>query len=819
MNSKKDRELLSPFKIAVVILIEKYGSLKPKFWESESDNLFMFSGRSPNLPPKERKATCMLIANLIQGSDMTLSDLVNLVESSNISSIHCTAFLTGLQDLYRNGVEALLTLFDSVEKYCAQDQPRSETYPCLWTSLVGLHLRQLNLLFRRLGFSNVISLYKKYITYFEICYKNRPSMLEDDSHITSKGNKMSRPDVDTNTNDIDMEETSMNIELDSVCDSALLKEDESLKLSGFEEDKSKKINLFEPSASEEGRNTRSIVTVAALKTRQQAEIFIQDQLYLLLQHDRKAMLPAQLQQTLSSILKNCPDLGKGHFLSYLNFLRVREHIGAVHSLIRAYDSKLMHKELNRGGEDITRTFRYSALNMAALQAQFGHKELGLVSLEEAIKLAQECNDQILLQYALAWLYCLSDSQTLTLMKRSRERSCELDLSYLSWHSLLNYTIELAKSKMKPSNVLKRLLEPLSQTNHSRLYLEGGLGGQSALWSVQAGLWSIWGNIHLTAVCSQLVLHMTSQLTTSLFAPSNASPTCAALCNLAIILANLGEFSLSSEVLHHTQNQFPSPWEYSRLWMFAQCYITFYESLHQGLWSQAKAFVINMAAINPTYSKILEIELLIAKGAFSQALILTTDLRNNDLQLMEDKNGQGIDPEISVKALLLEAEAQAGGNNLGAALETVVNAILLAEEYSMAYLIALGRLHLSCIQLHLGIVRESKISLENGLDVILAGGAIYDQGRAKLLQAKIEVCSAVQSYNSENLTKAATMLEEAQKFFATVKAFQREKEVVYLKARVYHSCGKMAERNHSALEFRQLEQRHPSQPLVVNSCVF
>ncbi|KAB7494679.1 hypothetical protein Anas_02693 [Armadillidium nasatum] len=99
MNSKKDRELLSPFKIAVVILIEKYGSLKPKFWESESDNLFMFSGRSPNLPPKERKATCMLIANLIQGSDMTLSDLVNLVESSNISSILCTAFLSGLQDV------------------------------------------------------------------------------------------------------------------------------------------------------------------------------------------------------------------------------------------------------------------------------------------------------------------------------------------------------------------------------------------------------------------------------------------------------------------------------------------------------------------------------------------------------------------------------------------------------------------------------------------------------------------------------------------------------------------------------------------------
>ena len=31
-------------------------------------------------------------------------------------------------------------------------------------------------------------------------------------------------------------------------------------------------------------------------------------------------------------------------------------------------------------------------------------------LEEAIRLAQESNDHVCLQYALAWLYCLAPSQ-------------------------------------------------------------------------------------------------------------------------------------------------------------------------------------------------------------------------------------------------------------------------------------------------------------------------------------------------------------------------------------------------------------------------
>lgn len=53
-------------------------------------------------------------------------------------------------------------------------------------------------------------------------------------------------------------------------------------------------------------------------------------------------------------------------------MRVKEFSGAVHSLLRTYDGHLMQRDAGRM-EDQGRGFRYAALNLAALHAQFGHK--------------------------------------------------------------------------------------------------------------------------------------------------------------------------------------------------------------------------------------------------------------------------------------------------------------------------------------------------------------------------------------------------------------------------------------------------------------
>lgn len=90
----------------------------------------------------------------------------------------------------------------------------------------------------------------------------------------------------------------------------------------------------------------------------------------------------------------------------------------------------------------------------------------------------------------------------------------------------------------------------------------------------------------------------------------------------------------------------------------------------------------------------------ARGEFSQALGITTQLT----QLEAGSEGNfgsasegSVEPEILVKALLTETEALAGGNNLGGALSTLVKAVNLARSFHMAYLAALGQLHMACVQ--------------------------------------------------------------------------------------------------------------------------
>lgn len=93
-------------------------------------------------------------------------------------------------------------------------------------------------------------------------------------------------------------------------------------------------------------------------------------------------------------------------MSYLNCLRVNEYCGALDSLYHCFD-RLAPLENRPTTDDKLRTFRYAALNLAALHAQFGYKELSQLALKEAIMLAQEAGDNVCLQLAHSWVYYLT----------------------------------------------------------------------------------------------------------------------------------------------------------------------------------------------------------------------------------------------------------------------------------------------------------------------------------------------------------------------------------------------------------------------------
>ena len=329
--------------------------------------------------------------------------------------------------------------------------------------------------------------------------------------------------------------------------------------------------------------------------------------------------------------------------------------------------------------------------MAALHAQFGHTKVGLMALQEAIRLAQESNDHICLQHALTWLYTLSPTHKAQLIKRSLIKSDHLNLNYLNWLGLLNHTTLMAKTTIAPSKLIQSVSTAGSVGGKSRAW------GQMGLWSVLAGIWTGWGSVSMTVLCSQLLLHISPLLANAPEVSYASSPSCTALCNIAMALANMGDYQLSAEVIQHAKEQFPQSNIYSHFWSFSEAHIRLTELLHQGMWTQAETVISSIATTHQLQARHRNCVLLVSKGETTKALKAVEELLS-DSQIPEE-------PELHAQCLLVKAEALVSGGNFGAALPILVSAHNIAYMYHLAYMAALIKLHLSAVQVINNIIHN------------------------------------------------------------------------------------------------------------------
>ncbi|XP_050699496.1 anaphase-promoting complex subunit 5-like [Eriocheir sinensis] len=814
-SARREKDVVTPHSISIILFIEKYARLRPKYWdprppEGEVEDV--------EVSPGERKATCLLTVRLVQGGDLVLSELLEMLEATPLLALHVTAFMTSLHEMYCNGIDSLLTLFDAVEKFAVQDQIRLESFPCLWTSVVGLYLRRLNLSFRRLSFSQVTSLYQRFRAYYEECYTSPPHQHPDLQMSAEESNIVDDTDSDAKMEDL-MEETRVDEEEEE--DDVEEEEGEGgggrADMTECNSEVMALSSLCDPPPTTASTATpapqyppllphvphpREVEGQAGHSTRQQAELFISQQTSLLQFNETAALSPSLLQAKIKQLVKQNPDMAEAHYLSYLNCLRVKEFSGAVHSLLRTYDGQLTTREPGRV-EDQGRGFRYAAMNLAALHAHFGHKKAGLFVLKEAIRLAQESSDHMCLQHALAWLYTLSPTHKAQLMKRSMVKSCELSLSYLSSLGRLNHALQLSHTKTAPATLLQSIVRAEAlNCKHSLVSLQHGA------WALRAALWANWGVSTMTSLASQLLLHLNTHHPTSPATFYSAQPTCAAVCNIAVGLANMGDYQLAGEVLQHARQRFPAHGQHSSTWMFTQAQISVVDLLHQGRWTEAQAAITSMATTHPTEAKLKQSELLICKGQVTEAWQLLGALR-------KDPEVVG---ELRVQVLLMESCACVAGGACAVALPILVEALSTAQHHHLAYLAALTNLHTANVQLQLGLLREARASVTAGLGTVLTGGSVYDQARARLVEAKLQVSEARSKERTGVLLKAAISLDLVHKLFMKVRAYHKVRETLYFKARLYHEVGYLEERNKCALDFRQFELQHPCQAyqLTVNS---
>lgn len=535
----------------------------------------------------------------------------------------------------------------------------------------------------------------------------------------------------------------------------------------------------------------------------QAELLVAQQAHALQTDEHKALPPVELQILIQDLLKSNPYSADAHYLSYLNSIRVNDFCGAVDSLYHCFD-RLAPIENRSAPEDRSRIFRYAALNLAVLHAQFNHKEVAQYALKEAIKLAQEAGDNVCLQLAHSWMsYLINKENKGLLIERSVNKASLLGITHTTGLSLISHAHSYALEAKNPPQVFDILMKSdMLNCQHSMSDL------MSITFAEKSALWAYYGKMEMASLCAQLLLlHNTGDKKQHMF---NGPSTCQAIVTVANMLIEFGEYAFADVVLVHAKERFPNS-PCNKIWMLSEQLHMFTLLLRQEKWSEAEAVARNISSLDQLESKLKLAEVCLAKGDFPRGLEYVDAIEEQP----------DVTPPYVIRAALLSSQitcASSSPDN-GTAVATncimrLCSALELATQNHLSYYKALVKMHLANIQLLMGLPMLALNLVEDAIPTVLGQSGCYDQGKAFMLYGKCLIASAPENSpeaRKEVILSGIKILSKAQALFIKVNAIAKVKSVMHLRTVFYNEVDLLSERNQCAFEFRQMDEQYPTSP--------
>ncbi|KAJ8726284.1 hypothetical protein PYW07_000982 [Mythimna separata] len=759
INVKGNIENITPHKIAVVAFIREYGLLK-----IEANRMI-----DCTVAPKYRKDFCMLALKLIQCPDMEFKELEALLTDGryNLLSVHLQNFCVRLQNIYVNGVSALMDCVTSTI-----DKLMIESNPCIMArySVLGLYLRRILLHLDRLTFVQVVSLYKSFCLYYQ---RGRPGLMMR-SLSKEKLNNMEQQTTSTSP----VPEESKPLEL-------------SMRMNIIDRD-----NSFEE----------------CQWSRKQAELFTAQQANLLQINEKKAMQPRQLQKTIIQIINDIPEYPDIHFLSFLNCIRTKEFSGAQDSLYNYFDRTIFNSSGNNAGNDRNKNFRYAALNRAAMHTHFGHRSVAMEAVREALARAQEAADYACLVGAATWgALAGGRARRAALLTRaprdpapgapaappaappqaapSHPRHTAAAAQLLAQHAAVNGA--------KPAYIFQVIMR-----GDSINYLHSMTDLTMAGLANTAALWALYGKTEMASVACQLLLGLNTKCNVGQGAVWHGG---AALALGAAGAAACCAWRGSAAAAHALCSQRKGA-AASRL--AARLHAE--RALNAGKWEEADQSIRQLASSDRWESQLLKAEMYYLKGDATEALESLYDIL--DYCKTEDDSLHFI--SLRVKAMILMSQVQHSFSNIQSTNIMLLNeALWLAKGYHLHHLAATAEMHLANVQLSMGCAKNALSLVRKALPTIMADGSAYDMARAMLLYTKCRIATAAPCGEArlQVLQSCCEGLEFVKKNFSKVGAHVRLLQTWYLQAQLYHDIGNHAARNQCAWMYRQLELQNSVEP--------
>ncbi|XP_034947106.1 anaphase-promoting complex subunit 5 [Chelonus insularis] len=710
-NVNKSREILTPYKIAIALLVKAYCST---------------NSREKSI--QERRDFCIVMLKLIQTPDVDFSMLLSMLYSKNHT---LKRFASELEAecvvICKTGIEGLMDLFDVLTRLMKPPLDTSVGPHLLCrNSVLGLYIRRINMLFEQLSFSEGAQLYDSFVKDFE------QSIIRFTKFQNSQ----------------------------------------------FKDNVIKKINNMN------------------VWDDRRAELLVAQQAEILQINEQKALPPAELQALIYELLNFNPQYAEAHYLSYLNCLRVNEYCGALDSLHHCFDQFLPNSS-RITSDDKSRTFRYAALNLAALHAQFDQKKVAQSALREAIMMAQEAGDNVCLQLTHAWIHYLSNQTKPYLIERSIGKACTLGITHTMSLGLIASAHYSALESTKPTTVFETLMKSdVLNCQHSMLDL------MSMAYAEKSALWAYYGKVQMSIICSQiLLLYNSGSRKQTLF---NGGSTCQAVMNVANVLADMGEYKLVNVILNHAKERFPTE-PSNKIWMLSEQLIEFTKFMRNQKLNDAETIAMQISSLDNLESKFRLAEVSLAKKDYSSGL----NYLNNLKRISKPLTAQDQIRLIILTSQLIDS-AVMGANGLASIKSLILlnHALEIASNNHLSYWGSIIKVHLAKVQLMMGMPKQALCLVDEAIINILTHGSLYDQGEALTLHAECLVAASFLTAKQRTtaIQGAVKSLLRANECFSKIEAFNKMKTTMYTLAVMYNELDMKAERNQCAFEFKKLNEQ-------------
>lgn len=398
-----------------------------------------------------------------------------------------------------------------------------------------------------------------------------------------------------------------------------------------------------------------------------------------------------------------------------------------------------------------------------------------MSLREAIRISQEANDNVCLQHALSWLYCLTLTNTDKLIEHSILKSLELNLFYIMSVGMVCFVQYAGISSGHPKQIFETMTKgDIINCQHNHWDLIGNS------YMERAALWLLYGKTEMSCLWSQLYLYLNTD-TSGLSKTCYGEAFCHSICNIANHLLVQGEYRLVLCIISFAKDRFPNE-PVCHNWMWCESLLTFTRALHQENWAEAEAAAQRMAVVHKWESCLRLAELYLHKQDFINAQACVSEIL--DKRQNDENNKLRID--YHVRALILLAEIQCAScfpNSVPSGVAILLNSCLgHADDYHLDYYAALIYLHLANVQLLMGMPGQALKMVDQCIVQILAHGGCFDRARAMLMYAKCMVANSreeCEATRKKTISDVIDLLDEVKILFEKVEAYTRAKNVLYM----------------------------------------